>query len=168
MRVTHPDEIELARSSDGQVDESCAAHLRWCARCRTVAADHRWMQKEVQGVMAVAAESAPLPRPRWRAVRDGMRAARRRQVVREYAFSFAGVVLAACLLLLAPGFLDRSAALGVDRPGTPALSIPAAPPSPDNYVLPVVTPTPLAFVRDAVPAPTPPVVLPPTPPQVET
>ena len=72
MSETHPKEIELARFEDGEASTGVAEHLRWCARCRSVVADYRWLQGEVTATLALAADSVPVPRPKWWAVCESL------------------------------------------------------------------------------------------------
>lgn len=166
MKV-HPLEIDLAFLSDGEMDENVAEHLRWCARCRSVATDYNWLQGEIESTLAAAADTADAPRPRWCAVQSGVRACRRRQTVGVRISSFASVVMAACLMLFAPGFLSPASATWMTQPGLTVLPEPSIAPISDERVLPAATPTPDAFCEEATPLPTPAFVLPPAPPRVE-
>lgn len=163
----HPLEIDLAFLSDGEMDGNVAAHLRWCARCRSVAADYGWLQGEIESALAAAADAADAPRPRWWAVQAGVRAGRRRQIVGGRLSSFASVVMAACLMLFAPGFLSPAGATWMNQPGLTALPRPITVTISDERVLPAATSTPAVFCKEATPLPTPAFVPPPAPPRVE-
>ena len=163
----HPLEIDLAFLSDGEMDESVAEHLRWCAYCHSMVTDYAWLQGEIESALAAAADAVPPPRPKWWAVQAGVRACRRRQTVGGRISSFASVVMAACLMLFAPGFLSPASATWVTQPGLTVLPEPSIVPISDERVLPAATPTPDAFCKEATPLPTPAFVPPPAPPRVE-
>ena len=84
MGEMHVREIDLAQlsQSDGnelqEVDTRRVEHLRWCAHCRSIMADHRWLQEEVTATLAVAANALPVPRSKWWAVREALSAHQRR------------------------------------------------------------------------------------------
>jgi len=163
----HLPETDLAFLSDGEIDESVAEHLRWCARCRSVAADYRWLQGEIEGALAAAADAAPVPGSKWWAVQAGAQAGRRRQTVGVHISSFASVVMAACLMLFAPAFLSQSAATEAKQPQLMVIPAPVTVSVADGRAITADTPTPAICSQEATPLPTPAFVLPPTPPKVE-
>jgi len=166
MKV-HLLETELAFLSDGETGDSVAGHLRWCARCRNTAADYRWLQGEIEGALAAAADAVPVPRSKWGAVQAGVQADRRRQAVGVHTSSFASVVMAICLMLFAPAFLSQSAATEVEQPQLMVIPAPVTVSVADERAITVNTPTPAICSQEATPLPTPVFVLPPTPPKVE-
>ena len=168
MKV-HPLETDLAFLSDGEMWESVAEHLRWCAHCRSAVTDYAWLQGEIESALAVAADAVDAPRPKWWAVQAGVRACRRRQAVGVRISSLASVVMAACLMLFAPGFLSPAGATWMNQPGLTVLPEPVIVLSvADERVLPAATPTPAVFCEEATPLPTPAFVPPPAPPRVES
>jgi len=166
MKV-HLLETDLAFLSDGETDDSVAEHLRWCAHCRNTAADYRWLQGEIEGALAAAADAVPVPRARWWAVQAGARAGRRRQAVGARISSFASVVMAACLMLFAPAFLSQSAATEAKQPQLMVIPAPVTLSVAGERAITANTPTPAICSQEATPLPTPVFVLPPTPPKVE-
>jgi len=160
----HPGEAELARFSEGEGGADVAEHLRWCARCRGVIADYRWLQEEIGGTLAAAVDAMALPRSKWWIVQERISATRRRRVAGWRASAIASVVSAVCLMLLVSPV-----------PGTTvvARTLPPEPmvaPSPVAVVVSgesgehlMATPTP-AISRDGTAlSPTPALILPPTP-----
>lgn len=166
MRV-HPLETDLAFSSDGEMGKDVAGHLRWCARCRSAVTDYAWLEGEIESALAAAADAVDAPRPKWWAVQASLRASRRRQTMRVRFSSLASVVMAACLMLFAPGFLSPAGAMWMNQPGLTVLPEPAIVSS-DERVLPAATPTPAVCREEATPLPTPAFVPPPAPPRVES
>lgn len=166
MKV-HLLETELAFLSDGETDDSVAEHLCWCVRCRSTAADYRWLQGEIETILTAAADAVPVPRAKWWAVQAGVRAGRRRQAVGARVSSFASVVMAACLMLFAPAFLSQSAATEVKQPQLVVIPAPVTVSVAGERAITVDTPTPAICSQEATPLPTPAFVLPPTPPKVE-
>ena len=71
MRETnevHLGEMELA-CSKGEFEASFADHLRWCAQCRSLAAEYRWLGEQLTDALASVSEVVPVARPKWRAVK---------------------------------------------------------------------------------------------------
>ncbi|HEY72303.1 MAG: hypothetical protein DRJ03_20210 [Chloroflexi bacterium] len=161
----HLSETDLASLSDGGPDEGAAEHLRWCTRCRSAAADYRWLQGEIEGALAGAADALPVPRSKWRAVQAGVRAGRRRQVVGGRISVFASACAAVCLVLFVPGFSGLAVAVQANQPELAAVPAPIT--VPVEHALPVTTPTPAMSCEEATASPTPAFVLPPTAPKVE-
>ncbi|MEE8391480.1 MAG: hypothetical protein V3S14_11880 [Anaerolineae bacterium] len=202
-KKVHPNEIDLARwneldgGADGARDEM-TEHLRWCGRCRSVVADHRWLQEKITTMLAVAADAVSVPRPKWWAVQEVLLAKQRRQVAGWRGSAIASVVLSICLMLwtgskprASPLYcpVQDSALLGTSTimALTAQTSFPEALycPVQDSALVAVVpevgdrlvstsavpaTPTPalLREVQEVTPPPTPVLVLPPTPAQPET
>ena len=166
MSELHLREMELARLSDEEAAGDIAAHLRWCARCRSVVADYRWLQGEIETALAAAAEAAPVPGSKWWAVQARLFAGRRRQIAGWRASAFASVVLAVSLMLSAPSFLAPAVVALGEQPGAATVPAPVTALAAGESV---ATPTPaISCADEALPSPTPAVVLPPTPPQPET
>lgn len=168
MRKVHLNEFDLARLSEldgGEVpDAEMAEHLRWCADCRSALAEHRWLQEEIVSALAVAAREVPVPRPRWWAVQEALFSSRQRQVASWRGSTVASVVLAVFLMLSASPMLGTAAIMAHVAPTSPQAVIATAPDAGAETAMtyPAVTPTP-AIRR--TPAPTPVLVLPPTPDQ---
>ncbi len=169
MSKVHLRETELACLSDEEVGEEVAAHLRWCAHCRSTVADYRWLQGEIAAALAVAADAVPVPRPKWCAVRERMFAGQRRQVVGWRASAFASVMLAVCLMLSTPNLLSLPAAALVPQPEVATVPTPVTAAVSGERMASMATPTPAipCESEEPTPPPTPAVVLPPTPPQPE-
>ena len=105
MVSVHPDEIELARLAEidsGAADAEMLEHLRWCARCRTLVADYRWLQDEMVGALGATADAVRVPRPRWWAVHDGLIIGQRKQNTVSRISAIASAVLAVCLMFFRP------------------------------------------------------------------
>jgi len=167
MSEVHPREAELIRFGDGEASTDVAEHLRWCAHCRSVVADYRWLQREIVTTLAAAADAVPVPRSKWWAVQEVLFATQQRLVVGWRVSAVASVVLAVCLML------SLSPVLGV---AVAARTLPPAPmiaPAPATTVvsgeqkISRATPTPVVSSEEVTPLPTPALMLPPTPPQLE-
>jgi len=158
MSETHPKEIELARFEDGEASTGVAEHLRWCARCRSVVADYRWLQGEVAATLALAADSVPVPRPKWWAVCESLSLGERRRAGRRRASALASLALVFSLILSAPGFLGAAVVASVDEVMAPApvtLSRVGATSTVDTGMGvdgPMVTPTPAVLRGDGAPS----------------
>jgi hypothetical protein len=111
MSETHLEERELARLSDREViDVEVIDHLRWCARCRNVAAEYDWLQEEVATTLGTVAEAVPIPRPTWRGISSGLHTDRQRVMVRRRLSAAMGVAMA-CLLIIGPSVLGGGVAI---------------------------------------------------------
>ena len=174
MSKVHPEETQLARWSDGEARADVAAHVRWCARCRSGVADYRWLAGEVGAALTAAADAAGVPRPRWWALRGRLITEQRRRVAGWRASAVASVVLAVCLMLSLSPVLLRTAvaarmvpleAMVVPAPMTASTAITAS--VSGTHVAPGATPTPIVSRAESTPAPTPDFSLPPTPPEPE-
>jgi hypothetical protein len=171
MSRVHPTEIDLARldgSSGGEAGREVADHLRWCARCRSVVADYRWLQGEVTAALASAADAVAVPRPRWWAVQEALSASQRRQVAGGRVSAVASVVLAVCLMLSASPVLSTAVAARALLPQVAMAPAPVTVAVSVERGVSLATPTPVVFCQDVTPVPTPAFVLPPTPPEPET
>jgi len=168
MNEIHPRETELACLSEGEAGVGVAEHLRWCARCRSVVADYRWLQGEIGATLAAAADAVPVPRPKWWVVQERMFASQRRRVAGWRVSTVTSVVLAVCLML------SLSPVLGVAVVARTSPPKPMVAPAPVTAVASgeprasMATPTPVISCEEATPSPTPVFMLPPTPPEPET
>ena len=176
MREIHPNEVDLACLSelDDDRDAEIAQHLRWCADCRSAVAEHRWLQKELGTVLAVAADAVSVPRPKWWAVQEALQTRQRRQVAGWRGSAVASVVLSMCLMLSASPLLGTSAIMALTAQMSPPEALVAVVPEVSDHLastsVVLATPTPALFreVYEVTPLPTPVLVLPPTPAQPET
>ncbi len=178
----HPNEIDLARWSEsasgvGGARDDVAEHLRWCGRCRSVAAGHRWLQDEVSATLTLAADAVPVPRPRWWAVQEALLVKQRRQVRGWWTSAVASVVAAVCLMLSVSPMLGSAFGAATIAPQTaPPVAIIATAPdtATSTALLELATPTPVVFRQDqeatlllhdqeGTLSPTPVLALPPTP-----
>jgi predicted anti-sigma-YlaC factor YlaD len=177
MHEVHPSEVDLARLSEldggGEgISAEIAEHLRWCADCRSIVADHRWLQDEIVAALAAAADSVPLPRPQWRAVQEVLVSSQRRQVAGWRGSAVASVVVAVCLMLSLSRVLGTVGVMA-QTAASPEAVVATAPDVDEGYLLSapasLATPTPVIFraAREIAPPPTPGLVLPPTPTQPE-
>ncbi len=122
MSDIHPREVELARFGDGElyaadIDRASAdidrasdvaEHLRWCARCRSVVADHRWLQEEIKGALMEAADAVDVSRPKWWAVQAQIRGERLNAALSRRASAVFSVVVACCMMLCVSPALGQS------------------------------------------------------------
>jgi hypothetical protein len=172
MSKVHPGQTELARWSDGETRADIAAHVHWCARCRSTVADYRWLAGEIEATLSAAADAVKVPRPRWWALQGRLIADQRRRVAGRQASAVASVVLAVCLMLSLSPVLLRTAVAARMVP-LEAMVVPAPVTAItasvlDTHVAPGTTPTPIVSRAEATPVPTPDFALPPTPPERET
>ena len=167
MKKKHPLETELARLSGGKADAEVAEHLRWCAHCRFVVADYRWLQREIAATLATAASAAPVPRPKWWAVQAVLLARQRRQIVGWRLSAVASVVLAVCLMLSLSPVLGAAVVARTSPPGAMVIPVPVTAVVSGERVASVATPTPVVSCEEAAPSPTPALMLLPTPPESE-
>lgn len=192
MYSPHPDEIKLARlaeTDNGAADAEMLEHLRWCARCRTLVADYRWLQDEMAGALGFAADAVRVPRPRWWTVHNELITGQRKQNTVGRVSAIASAVLAVCLmffgpLIPVPSLLGSvgvsqisqraSSVLIVSYPEAVIATAPtAAVPSSTIYgAVSVATPTPSLVssgkIGKTTSQPTPACMQLPTPPQPET
>jgi hypothetical protein len=107
MREFHLQETELACADIGAADASLdtdasvdvAEHLRWCARCRSTAAEYRWLGERIEDTLAATADRVKVPRPRWRVVKRRMAAGQKWRLAGWQASATAGIALAICAML---------------------------------------------------------------------
>ncbi len=178
----HPNEIDLARwcELDGGVGgarDDIAEHLRWCARCRSVAAGQRWLQDEVAAALTLAAGAVPVPRPRWWAVQEALLVKQQRQVRGWWTSALASVVASVCLMLSVSPILSSAfgAVTAASQTAPPVAIIATAPDTVLSTAPSAATPTPVVFRQDqdvrlspvqdreGTRSPTPILALPPTP-----
>ena len=166
MSEIHPRETELARFSDKEAGAAVAEHLRWCARCRGVVADYRWLQGEITSTLAVAADTVAVPRPKWWVVQERMSAGQRRQMMGWRASAFASVALMVCFMLFAPNFLGPAVVAQTPQPEMVMGRAPVTSFVSGDRVDSMATSTPDISGAEMASSPTPAFVLPPTPPEV--
>jgi len=166
MSQVHPGEIELVGSGEGDGSGDVAEHLRWCARCRSVVADHRWLEGEIGATLAAAADAVPVPQPRWWVV-QGRLAAGQRRVAGWRVSAVAGAVLAFCLMLSLSPVLGTAVAARTLPPEAMVAPAPATAVGTSEHVASLATPTPAISRGESTPSPTPAFMLPPTPPEPE-
>ena len=150
MDKVHPNQDELAWLSelgdDGEEEVALehVAHLQWCTRCRSVVSEYRWLQNEVTGTLAVAANAVRVPRPRWWEIERSLLIATRRGT-RGWRLSAVASVVSVATAPLLDTVEDIDDHL-------------------DSGLSSVVTPTPSTLpVCESTPLPTPALALPPTP-----
>jgi len=165
MDKVHLQETELACSDGGEANADTAEHLRWCARCRSVVAEYRWLGEQVVDALAAAAEAAPVPRPRWRALERRVIAGRRRRVAGWRASAIASVALAICTVLLLSSIVGATVAAQLASPEAVMTPLSATVVVAEGSVTPDATPTPIVSYGESVDAPSTPALGPiPTPP----
>jgi hypothetical protein len=164
MSEGHPGEAELARFGEGDKSAALEDHLRWCARCRSVVADYRWLGEEVGASLGAVAGAVEVPRPRWWAVQERLSASERRQARRLRVPAVASVVLAFCLMLALSPVVGTAVAARTLPPEAMVAPVPFTTIVSDGLGS-TVTATPAVSSEAATPLPTPGFVLPPTPPE---
>ena len=164
MSEGHPGEAELARFGEGDKSAELEAHLRWCARCRSVVADYRWLGEEVGASLGAVADAVEVPRPRWWAVQERLSASERRQARRLRVPAVASVVLAFSLMLALSPVVGTAVAARTLPPEAMVDPVPFTAIVFDGLGS-AVTVTPAISSEAATPLPTPGFVLPPTPPE---
>jgi hypothetical protein len=102
MKRDHLSDTELAQLGAMESTGSIGNHLRWCARCRSVLADYRWLHRELAATLTAAADTVVVPRPTWQVVRSRLLVDQRQRVAGWRASVLASAVLAVCFMLLAP------------------------------------------------------------------
>ena len=122
MTERHPTEIELAKAGEAAAREEVAEHLRWCSRCRGIAADYEWLDEGIAAALDAGLEDVAVPKPSWETVHDGFES-RQRVVVGGRVLAVAGAVAVACLMLGASSILGG----GPYRRGTVAPDMVTAP-----------------------------------------
>ena len=164
MSQGHPGEAELARFGEGDKSAEIEDHLRWCARCRSIVADYRWLGEEVEASLGAVADAVEVERPRWWAVQERLSASERRQARRLRVPAVASVVLAFSLMLALSPVVGTAVAARTLSPEAMVAPVPFMTIVSDELG-PAVTATPAILSEAAMPLPTPGFVLPPTPPE---
>ena len=156
MSEGHLQERELARLSDREVIEAeVIDHLRWCARCRSVAAEYDWLQEEIATTLGTVAEAVPVPRPTWREISSGLHTDRQRVMVRRRLSAAMGVAMAG-LLIIGPSVLDVGAAVqSTPSPRVMTAPMPITPPVATPILHPSEKDTALTLAPTLAPLPTP-------------
>jgi hypothetical protein len=168
MSEGHPGEAELARFGEGDKSAELEDHLRWCARCRSVVADYRWLGEEVGASLRSAAGAVEVPRPRWWAVQERLSASERRQARRLRVPAVASVVLAFSLMLALSPVVGTAVAARTLPPEAMVAPVPFTTSISRGDGISLATPTPVVSRDEATALPTPGFMLPPTPPQPGT
>jgi hypothetical protein len=109
MRDWHPAEGELAGLSSEPAGGGILEHVRFCARCRSVLADHNWLQQELSEALRSVANEICVPRPAWWEVQGLLLENRRRQSLRTQVSAAVSAAVAVCVLLCVPGFMRPAA-----------------------------------------------------------
>jgi hypothetical protein len=179
MDKVHPNQNELAWLSElgdsgkEKVTPEHVVHLQWCTHCRNVVSDYRWLQNEVTSTLAMAANAARVPRPRWWEIENSLLVAARRGTRGWRLSAVASVVLLVCLML-SDWPLQRSISAAQSlRALSPEVALATAPlldtveeldARVDSELSSVVTATPSSLTAcEPTPLPTPALALPPTP-----
>lgn len=164
MNEVHLGEMELA-CSKGEFDASAADHLRWCARCRSLAAEYRWLDGQLVDALVSASEVVPVARPKWRAVKQRIAIGRQRRIAGWRASAIASVALAICMLLSISSVVGATVAAQLTSPEavvTPAAAVTAV--ASEGPAASQATSTPIAS-HEGVEMPSGPMLAPiPTPP----
>jgi hypothetical protein len=122
----HPREVELARFGAGEPGADVAEHLRWCARCRSVVADYRWLQEEVEATLVEVAGAVDVPRSKWWAVQAQVCGDRFNGVLNGRASAVVSVVAACCMMLCVSPALRPSVAAHTAPPAPVTAPLPVA------------------------------------------
>jgi hypothetical protein len=166
MRETnevHLGEMELA-CSKGEFEASFADHLRWCAQCRSLAAEYRWLGEQLTDALASVSEVVPVARPKWRAVKRRIVVGRQRRRAGWRVSAIASVALAICMLLSISSVVGATVAAQLTSPEavvTPAAAVTAV--ASEDPATSQATSTPIV-PREGVDTPSAPLLVPiPTP-----
>jgi predicted anti-sigma-YlaC factor YlaD len=128
MSELHLHETELACVTSGEAgapadanasapaNASVAEHLRWCAQCRSTAAEYRWLGERIEDVLTEAAGTVNVPRPKWQAIRRQMAVGQNRQVTGWRASAIAGIALAICAILSLSSIVGSTAIAQTSSP----------------------------------------------------
>jgi hypothetical protein len=126
MSEWHPQELELARTSEAGTSGGLADHLRWCSRCRGVAADYEWLEGEITYALDAALKDVPVPQPEWEGVNERLELDPRRVVGRQI-LAAAATAMMAYLMLVAPSFVGGGLrAEGVPSPDIGPVRVPVS------------------------------------------
>jgi hypothetical protein len=164
MSENHLWETEMARLSDGERDAGAAEHLRWCARCRSVVADYRWLQRQIVSTLEAAVGAVPAPRPRWWIVQERLAAVQRQQIAGRRV-SAASVAATVCLMLLLSSVLGTTVVAQVVSPEAVVTPAPVIAAVSVEGSAPVATLTPALGGEEVGLMPTPVFMPVPTPPE---
>lgn len=114
MSGIHLRETELAcaniSKADAPVSTDAGEHLRWCAQCRSAAAEYRWLGERIEDTLVATAGMVDVPRSRWRIVKRRMAAGRKRRITGWRASATAGIALAICAILSLPSVVGVTVA----------------------------------------------------------
>ena len=155
----------MARFGEGDKGAELEDHLRWCARCRSVVADYRWLEEEVGASLRAAAGAVEVPRPRWWAVQERVAASERRQARRLRVPAVASVVLAFSLMLALSPVVGTAVAARTLPPEAMIAPVPFTTGISRADGISLATPTPVISRDEATALPTPGFMLPPPPPE---
>jgi hypothetical protein len=159
----HPGEMELA-CSKSEFEASTADHLRWCARCRSLAAEYRWLDEQLTDALASVSEVVPVARPKWRAVKRRIVAGRQRRIAGWRVSAIASLTLSICMLLSISSVVGATVAAQLTSPEavvTPAAAVTAV--ASEGPATSQATSTPIV-PREGVDTPSAPLLVPiPTP-----
>ena len=111
----HLGEMELA-CSKGELGAGSADHLRWCARCRSLAAEYRWLDERLTDALISVSEVVPVARPRWRTVKRRIAAGRQRRIAGWRVSAIASVALTICMLLSISSVVGATVAAQLTSP----------------------------------------------------
>jgi predicted anti-sigma-YlaC factor YlaD len=152
MSEIHLRETELACASCDEADAPSGArvaeHLRWCAQCRSTAAEHRWLGERIEDTLAVMADAVDVPRPRWRVVKRRMMAGQKRRIAGWRASATASIALAMCAILSLSSILGATVAAQTLFPEAVMTPASVTVIIPDAYATSGATPTPGASRED--------------------
>ena len=186
MDTSHLTESDLALLSELDVkvvSDDKIAHLQWCPSCRALITEHRWLKEEVSSALRIAVSSVPIPRSKWWAVREGLRANRRNQIARSRVLVMVSALLAVSLTFFRPlvsfGPLSTAATIpqtdSVPLRAYPSTAVATAPTVSisldDRSIAPEATPTPIIVASgewQRLYDSTPMCLQPPTPPRSNT
>jgi hypothetical protein len=168
MSAIHPCETELACASDKESGAELVEHLRWCARCRNLTADYRWLENNLAVTLATAARAASMPRPAWWTVHERLSAGQQRLAAGRRLSVVVSVTLVVCVMLVASPALGAAIGAQTLLPQVAvAPSLAAVFASVENWNS-TMTPTPAPSREEAGALPSSALVLPPTQPKPDT
>lgn len=166
MSEIHLPETELACAGSGETDICLVEHLRWCAQCRSAAAEYRWLGERIEDALTATADAVDVPRPRWRTVKRRMAAGQNRRIAGWRVSATAGIAFAICTILSLSSIIGVTVAAQTSSPEAVMTPAPATAVLFDARTPSIATPTPIAS-REGIESPsilTLP-LLPPTPPE---
>ena len=166
MDGAHLREVELARLDGGEVSTEVAEHLRWCARCRSVVADYRWLQGELASALGAVADRVTVPRSNWRDVQTRLRAGGQKQAVGQRLSGVTSAVLAVGLMVMASPIMGTAAEARALPPQATPVPPPASLVASAEAQFTLATPTPAFSIEEADGSTTPSFETRPTPPEL--